>query len=789
MAFGVDAGAGERTTTVSTQGKLVILKLDGDLERQGLFVTAQIGRDGDRPSLEVSGALPAAPDLVTSLQRWQQVYWSLGTPTRIMPQEIIYGGFINRLEECRHESHELRQQLNDWLESHSFRAVDQHLRESLSLDDPIRIIIRTQNEHLRRIPWHLWNLVDRYTKAEVALGAQQFQQIKSVRSPRPGGKVRILAILGNGAGINLESDHTLLQQLPHADVSILVEPLRRQMNQHLWEQSWDILFFAGHSQSEADQGRIYLNSQDSLTLEELKYGLRQAIAQGLQLAIFNSCDGLGLAQELEQLHLPQMIVMREPVPDPVAQEFLQHFLTAFVDGEPLYLATRQARERLQGLEGQFPCASWLPVICQSSLEQPLNWQGLVERDAVEPDSMQLQARTITPHFSWRSLRFALLTSWVVTTFVVGLRLLGGLQMVELAAFDHFLRSRPQETLDDRLLLITVDEADLHYQDQRGMQREGSLSNQALQQLLVKLNRYRPAAIGLDIYREQAIASNLNSLRTPFNSLIVVCTIGGSANSPDSIAPPPGFSPEQVGFGDTPLDSDRIIRRQYIGASSNQPCNTDKSLNYLLARRYLQRQGIPPVVTNETVSLGGRPFPNLERHHAAYQREDMAGYDVLLNYRATEKIASQVALAEILAGQVDAQLPELVRDRVVMIGTLARSFKDYHQTPLGEMAGVEVQAHMVSQLLSAVLDGRPLIWYLPPWAEVVWIGGWAMVGAILGLQSRSRFQGVLLGCGAGVGCLVGVCLLLFLRGGWVPLVPSALAFVGSGYSVVVYRKFA
>lgn len=44
------------------------------------------------------------------------------------------------------------------------------------------------------------------------------------------------------------------------------------------------------------------------------------------IAIFNSCDGLGLAQELADLHIPQMIVIKEPVPDKLAQEFLKYFL-------------------------------------------------------------------------------------------------------------------------------------------------------------------------------------------------------------------------------------------------------------------------------------------------------------------------------------------------------------------------------------------------------------------------------------------------------------------------------
>ena len=113
-----------------------------------------------------------------------------------------------------------------------------------------------------------------------------------------------------------------------------------------------------------------------LTIKELKYALTKAIERGLQLAIFNSCDGLGLARELADLHIPQMIVMKEPVPDKVAQEFLKYFLTAFSGGESLYTAVRKARERLEGLEDEFPYATWLPVLFQNSAEIGMSWRKL-----------------------------------------------------------------------------------------------------------------------------------------------------------------------------------------------------------------------------------------------------------------------------------------------------------------------------------------------------------------------------------------------------------------------------
>ncbi|MEC4814157.1 MAG: hypothetical protein SAK29_12910, partial [Scytonema sp. PMC 1069.18] len=143
---------------------------------------------------------------------------------------------------------------------------------------------------------------------------------------------------------------------------------------------WDILFFAGHSQTEGDIGRIYINehpTNNSLTIEQLQEALKAAIENGLQLAIFNSCDGLGLSLSLEKLNIPTTIVMREPVPNLVAEEFFQHFMAAFAIARlPLYLAVQQARRKLQGLEDEFPGASWLPVICQNPAVEPPTWLKL-----------------------------------------------------------------------------------------------------------------------------------------------------------------------------------------------------------------------------------------------------------------------------------------------------------------------------------------------------------------------------------------------------------------------------
>ena len=269
--------------------------------------------------------------------------------------------------------------------------------------DEIRVLISTNNLELKKLPWHLWDLVDRdYPKAEITLSAYNSDLIQVPHTSIDGKKIKILAILGNSDGIDVKQDRQLLENLKNAKTTFLVQPQRQEINEQLWNQNWNILFFAGHSQTEDDTGRIYINQEDSLTIAELRYALKNAVSNGLQLAIFNSCDGLGLVSELQDLCIGQIVVMKEPVPDFVAQQFLKYFLTTFSAGESIYIAVRKAREKLQGLEAEYPGASWLPIICEHSTIKPMQWKYRV-------DSLRNCFRTLV---------FA---SLLITSVVVGVR--------------------------------------------------------------------------------------------------------------------------------------------------------------------------------------------------------------------------------------------------------------------------------------------------------------------------------------------------------------------------------
>ncbi|MBW4494977.1 MAG: trypsin-like peptidase domain-containing protein [Oscillatoria princeps RMCB-10] len=387
-------------------GKIVVLHLaDGNFE-DGFRVILQIREDGNIPSTQITGKLPPCPEIEKDYSSWKLAYGSLAGSLRRLDWRL--GAPANQLTnisprmDVQKAMQVLSKRLNTWLNSESFRPVKEKLLQKFNPSEEIRVIIQTEDIRLRRLPWHLWDFFEYYPKAEVAFSATGYQKTEISAFSRK--QVSILAILGNSADIDIQKDRKLLENLPKAETRFLVEPLLRELYSCLWDdQGWDILFFAGHSLSQGNSkpGRIYINKNDSLTMGELKYALRKSIERGLKLAIFNSCDGLGLVRDLEELHIPQVIVMREPVPDRVAQEFLNHFIKAFSSGKSLYASVREAREKLQSIEDEFPCASWLPVICQNPAEEPVTWQGLQHR-----------SRAVSPKMTWAKNKLPLLAGAV-----------------------------------------------------------------------------------------------------------------------------------------------------------------------------------------------------------------------------------------------------------------------------------------------------------------------------------------------------------------------------------------
>jgi CHASE2 domain-containing sensor protein len=819
--------------------KLVVLKVtDGSFDH-GFSVTMQLGEDNARHRVETVGRLPAAPEIPLYYERWRSLYRTLGATLRVKAKKVPQVNLGDRREECRNAAKILRARLNTWHQSEDYRPIRDKWLQHLSTDDEIRVILQTDDSQLRQLPWNLLDVIESnqgYPKAEIALSALKWEAPQPPpRSPQP---VRVLAILGDSSGIDTERDRALLAQLPQAKVTVLPEPTRQQLTDHLWNYEWDILFFAGHSQSEQNQesGRIFLNPDDSLSLSELKYTLRKTVELGLRVAMFNSCDGLGLARELADLQIPQVVVMREPVPDLVAQEFLKYFLDGFSHGKPFYLAFREARERLEGLEDQFPCATWLPIICQNPAQIPPTWHELTSTP--EPTAAGV------PMPWWRGLAIATLASLAATSFVGGARWLGLMQPLELSAYDQLLQLRPAEPPDPRLFIITIDDEDINQQTPAAL-NGASISDQNLTQLLTLLNRYQPKVIGLDLYREEKTAATYPALSQQLKTndrLITICKVGYDKADPYGFAPPPEVPSDsyRVAFSDFTFDQDWVRRHLLAMRPDSQiqsKCQANFAFSTEIALRYL-RSGLDqdPIQVDPDWNLALRlnqpanpliaqvrhgyrktgifpqqpgqaytvRFPTLPNRFGGYPELGTGFSQVMLNYRAMPNladIAPNKPLRWFLsATPPDSQtLTELIQNKIVLIGVIAKKKDDYFKTPYTttvetRTAGVYIHAHMISQLLSVALDDRPLIWAWSPLQEILWIGGWAMVGSGVvwgislrrGMSQRWRLH-LMVGLIGAIALLGGGCWAVFvLWAGWLPLVPAGVALLLS--SAIAARWF-
>lgn len=755
--------------------KRAVLRLDGNLE-QGFQVTLEIGEEGKVYFTEVNGYLPPNSELLQCLELWEQNYRQISESTRIkLKKVIIQTGALSQAETCRQLAQELQRHLKKWLESTAFQDVEKRLREVLNNEEPIRVLLRAQDNRLRKLPWHLWEFVEKYALAEIAFSTAP-GQISFRIKPRE--KVRVLAILGNSEGIDTEADRKMLKELPNAEVLFLAEPSRQQINDQLWDQPWDIFFFAGHSETKDNQGRIYINRDDSLTLDELKYSLKQAITHGLQLAIFNSCDGLGLASELEQLHLPQLIVMREPVPDKVAQEFLKHFLGAFARGDSLYVAERKARERLQGMEDKFPCASWLPLIFQNPTAVPPTWEKLPNPSGGKQ-----------PRNFWRRLGALCGASVVVTGAVMGVRALGWLQPLELPAYDFMLRMRPQEFPDNRLVLIKITEEDFQLPEQK--QRVGSLSDQALDLVLKKLKPYQPRVIALDLTRDFDVNPKYKDLVKNLrqDNFIGICSIGNSKGRIGNSSPPE-VSRTQIGFNDVSTDDPYgILRRHvlYMDIDPKTPCRTQEAFSLKIAQIYLEKHGIQLKPTPEGyLQLGKVVFKPLEAHSSGYQKFNASGHQILLNYRSVNNsplnlTLNQITLKQVLRNEVNL---DVVKDKIIIIGVDADSVPDYFLTPYAQnqeeqIPGIMVHAQVVSQIISAVLDKRPLLKVWSIQEEVLWVLSWSIVGGLLVWWRRTPIY-LSLAASITLCVLYALCYIFFVQASmWIPFAPAVIVLVVTG----------
>lgn len=349
--------------------------------------------------------------------------------------------------------------------------------------------------------------------------------------------------------------------------------------------------------------------------------------------------------------------------------------------------------------------------------------------------------------------------------------------MELVALDQMFRLRPFEPADPRIVLVTVDESDIKQLGQWPM------SDARLAQLISLLKQQQPRVIGLDIFRDLPVEPGHQELVNVFTStpnLIGIEKVIKTAKGEVIQAPPLLKQRDQVSASDLLLDTDGKIRRSllYLRTQDNQSIFT---LGARLAFAYLEDEGITrqPINEHTKFRLGRAVFTSLQSNDGGYVGVDAGGYQILSNFPKFRNSFRSISITDVLKGRMP---HDLVRDRIVLIGLTAESLEDrfftyYTTDSIAAFPGVEVHALLTSQLLSAALDGRPLlnVWTEP--IECLWIIVWSMIGAVIGWTSSSPRQTASRVFLFGIALLGGAYVLL-LAGWWLIIIPPLLALAGS-----------
>jgi adenylate cyclase len=296
---------------------------------------------------------------------------------------------------------------------------------------------------------------------------------------------------------------------------------------------------------------------------------------------------------------------------------------------------------------------------------------------------------------------------------------------------------------------------------------------------------------LDIYRDFPIQPGSDELRETLlgSDRIIVVKKFGSHDSPGVKPPAYMVGTGRVGFTDTVVDPDGIVRRSLLFLDDESGVSYGLSLQ--LALLYLAEEGVWPQAGEPEPShirLGDVTLPPFEPGDGPYIKADAGGYQLMLSYSDGTDSFPVVGLADLL----DDKIPdEVFRDRIVIVGISAESVKDAFFTPFStglrerkSVPGAMVHAYLASQLVRAGMEGEQLLKTVSERYELSWILLWGLLGSLAGLFVRSFLMLVLLSI-VGVAVIVATSWWVFQQGWWLSMIGATLSWLVTTGLVTAY----
>lgn len=379
---------------------------------------------------------------------------------------------------------------------------------------------------------------------------------------------------------------------------------------------------------------------------------------------------------------------------------------------------------------------------------------------------------------------SVLLAILIFIVIVGVRKMGGLQTLELGAYDLLVNiNSSAKGNESRFLIIRITEDDLQRQ-------KWPMTDASLTELLEILIQYDPVAIGIDIYRDIPVPPGTEQLHSLLSSHSNIIAVMKFSNDVESRIKPPSIleNTDQVGFNDIIVDADGIVRRALLFLDDGVDFWTSFALQ--LALRYLEAYEIAPEPDENNpayLKLGASTLIPFEPNDGGYINADARGYQILANFEGAATPIPSISLTTALQGGMS---PDMVSGKIILIGVMAVSVKDLFYIPIKQSTGsqqihgVAVHGHLANQLIEMALTESRLMKSISDRYEYVWFFFWSLLGTLLAFSART-FKWLLALEISGLIILIITCQAMFLLGWWIPLVPAALGWFFSTAIVSSY----
>ncbi len=367
------------------------------------------------------------------------------------------------------------------------------------------------------------------------------------------------------------------------------------------------------------------------------------------------------------------------------------------------------------------------------------------------------------------------------------RLGGYLQFLEWMLLDQFLRMRPSEPMQEKIVIVGINEEDI--------QKIGRypIPDGEIAALIKRIQSYKPRVIGLDIFKNVSVEPGSKELLKLFKESQNIIGIE-KIFEPDRIASPPSLSTERVGFVDIIADRDGKYRRYLLLVNDSENWqNVKYSLSLHLAEAYLSARNISienGIRNPDAVRFGSTEIPVFESNTGGYIKTDDGGIQMLMNFRNGKQRFRILSLHDIKNNKVNRNW---LQDKIILIGITATSIQDFFSTSAiyglelnGKIYGVEYHAQATSQIIDAVINERPL---LKTWSdkwEYIWIIIWSFIPIIIGRLTQSVWKNLFAVSASSI-CLISVGYFsLMWWGWWIPVAPGLIIL---GINAVGLSAFA